>query len=361
MFVKTYEKYIASTFLKNILVVLLVFSSLIFILNILEEIKFFRKFDMGLYYPVLLTLLNLPSTLFEIFPFIFLISTQLIFLNFFEKDELIIFKNHGLQNMKIIIILIFTSLMIGLILCSVFYTFSSKMKHSYLSFKNKFTDDNKYLAVVNENGLWIKDQINNSINIINASVFYGDYLENVTIAEHDMNFNLKQTMIADKVNIEQNEWILENVTIIESSGLNKEKLEKSIIQTNFNKEKISNLFSNLSSLNLIELLKLKKDYKSLGYSTSEVETYLHKLYSIPIYLAIMTSIASILMFNIKYNKSKTFNIIIGILLSVSIYYINYFFNLLGTNEKIPTITSIWLPNLILFLFCIIGLINVNEK
>jgi len=109
------------------------------------------------------------------------------------------------------------------------------------------------------------------------------------------------------------------------------------------------------------LEKLKKDYKSLGYSTSEVETYLHKLYSIPIYLAIMTSIASILMFNIKYNKSKTFNIIIGILLSVSIYYINYFFNLLGTNEKIPTITSIWLPNLILFLFCIIGLINVNEK
>ena len=181
MFLKTYEKYIAASFLKNILLVLLVFSSLIFILNILEEIKFFRKFDMGLYYPVLLTLLNLPSTLFEIFPFIFLISTQLIFLNFFEKDELIIFKNHGLQNMKIIIILIFTSLIIGLILCSVFYTFSSKMKHSYLSFKNKFTDDNKYLAVVNENGLWIKDQINNSINIINASVFYGDYLENVTI------------------------------------------------------------------------------------------------------------------------------------------------------------------------------------
>ena len=300
MFVKTYEKYIASTFLKNILVVLLVFSSLIFILNILEEIKFFRKFDMGLYYPILLTLLNLPSTLFEIFPFIFLISTQLIFLNFFEKDELIIFKNHGLKNIKIVIILILTSLIIGLILCSVFYTFSSKMKHSYLSFKNQFTDDNKYLAVVNENGLWIKDQIHDSINIINASIFYGDYLENVTIAHHDLDFNLKRTLIAKTVNIEKNEWILKNVIIIDSTGLNKEKLETTIINTNFNKEKISNLFSNLSSLNLIELLKLRKDYKSLGYSISEVETYLHKLYSIPIYLAIMTSIASILMFNIKF-------------------------------------------------------------
>tara|TARA_Y100000590_G_scaffold470309_1_gene663508 strand:+ start:1096 stop:2181 length:1086 start_codon:yes stop_codon:yes gene_type:complete len=361
MFLKTYEKYIAASFLKNILLVLLVFSSLIFILNVLEEIKFFEKFNIGLYYPILLTLLNLPSTLFEIFPFIFLISSQLIFLNFFEKDELIIFKNHGLKNIKIIIILISTSLILGVILCSIFYTFSSKMKHSYLSFKNKFTDDNKYLAVVNENGLWIKDEINNSINIINAFKFRGKYLDNVTIAKHDLNFNLKQTLLAEKVNIEKNEWILENVTIIDGSGLNKEKVDKTIIQTNFNQQKISNLFSNLSSLNLIELLKLQKDYKSLGYSTSEVETYLHKLYSIPIYLAIMTSIASILMFNIKYNKSKIFHIILGILLSVSIYYINYFFNLLGTNDKIPTIISIWLPNLILFLFCIVGLININEK
>ena len=36
------------------------------------------------------------------------------------------------------------------------------------SFKNKFTEDSKYLAVINENGLWIKDEINDSINIINA-------------------------------------------------------------------------------------------------------------------------------------------------------------------------------------------------
>ena len=33
------------------------------------------------------------------------------------------------------------------------------MKNNYLEFKNKYTQDNKYLAVINENGLWIKDRI----------------------------------------------------------------------------------------------------------------------------------------------------------------------------------------------------------
>ena len=75
----------------------------------------------------------------------------------------------------------------------------------------------------------------------------------------------------------------------------------------------------------------------------------------------MITISSILMFNTKYNKSKIFNIIIGILMSVSIYYINYFFNIMGTNERIPVFLSIWFPMFVLSLFTIIGLLKINEK
>ena len=48
-------------------------------MNILEELKFFSdNGDIGIGYPIMLTILNLPSILFEIFPFIIL-----ILLNFF--------------------------------------------------------------------------------------------------------------------------------------------------------------------------------------------------------------------------------------------------------------------------------------
>ena len=42
------------------------------------------------------------------------------------------------------------------------------MKGSYLDHKNK-TIDNKYLAVVTKNGLWIKDLIEDKTLIINSS------------------------------------------------------------------------------------------------------------------------------------------------------------------------------------------------
>lgn len=357
---KTHQEYLIKLYLKNFLVVTSVFASLTFILNVLEEIKFFKELNLTLYYPIFFTALNLPSLLFEIFPFIFLISTQMFFLHLYDKDEILIFKNYGVKNSEIIKILSSITLLFGIFLIIGFYTFSASLKNNYLSFKNGFTDDNKYLAVINEDGLWIKDEVNNIVSIVNAEQIEKNYLKNVSISRLDENYKLLKTISADKIDINSNLWIAENVKIFETSGkkFNKDIL---IIKSNFNLEKINNLFSNLSSLNIFQLASLYDDYKSLGYSTLDIESYINKLIALPIYIVIMILIGSILMLNTKHNKSKIFNIIIGILMSVVIYYINYFFNVMGTNETIPITLSVWFPIIILIMFSITGLLKINEK
>ena len=71
--------------------------------------------------------------------------------------------------------------------------------------------------------------------------------------------------------------------------------------------------------------------------------------------------ASIIMLNIKKSKPIIFHIILGIFLSVTIYYFYFLFNLLGESGKIPILVSIWLPLTMLSLFITIGLIRINEK
>ena len=67
------------------------------------------------------------------------------------------------------------------------------------------------------------------------------------------------------------------------------------------------------------------------------------------------------MFSIGYRKNTLFKIVIGIFLSVIIYYINNFFNVLGTSEKIPLLLSIWFPLIIFFVINIIFTLRINEK
>ena len=76
---------------------------------------------------------------------------------------------------------------------------------------------------------------------------------------------------------------------------------------------------------------------------------------------IMTLLASTIMLKIKHNKSKIFHLIFGILISVIIYYLSFFFEELGKNEQVPIGISIWVPLIIIMLISTISLIRINEK
>ncbi len=361
MFNKIYIKHLYYVFITRFMYITLIFCSLIFVLNILEELKFFENHsEIGIGYPILLTVLNLPSVLFEIFPFIIIICTQFFFIKFQDKAEILIFKNNGINNFKIMLYLSLLVFFIGIIIITLFHIFSSNMKHTYLEIKNKYTLDNKYLAVINENGLWIKDRINDKILIIHSEKIDKNILKNLIITVYDTEFRNDTNIISDEAEINTTSWKLKNAIIVDNSG-KRESLEEIIINTNFDYIKINSLFSNLESLNIFQLLKQRRDFISVGLNVSDIDIYLNKICSLPFSLVIFLLLSSILMFNISFKKSKTFMIIIGILFSVIIYYIYYFFGLMGANNKIPTILAVWLPNLLIFLSCLIGIVNINEK
>ena len=355
-----YKKNIIYTFLKNIFSVSVVFFSLVIIMNIFEEMSFFKDIDISFIMPIFLTILNAPSVLFEIFPFIFLIGTMNFFIEMLDKNELIIYKTHGLSNLKMISLIIGTAFIVGIFLITVFYSISSNLKFIYLDIKNGYSKDDKYLAVVTSNGLWIRDQIDEKINIISAETIDGENLNKILINQFSMDFDFIRLIEVNKINIKDKNWLINDSTITENN-ISKKSKEEFIFKTNFNYKRISTLFSNLSSLSIFKLNKLKKDYISLGYSTKFISSHLFKIYTYPLYLAIMICIASILMLNIGHNKTRIFYLMTGILISVLIYYMNYLFNVLIENQKIPFIFSVWFPQFLLLLFCSVALVRINEK
>jgi len=356
---KTHTKFLINGFIKSFLNVFFVMISLVFVLNILKEIEFFSNKEVNSLYPIYLSLMSSPSIIFEMFPFIFLISTQFFFLKLFNNDEINIFKYSGLKNVKIINILSLVSFFIGIFAITVFYSFSSNLQHYYLKVKNQFSEDKVYLAVINKNGLWIKDVVNKQTSIINSSKIDKNLLTDTFITTFDENFNLIRSLKSEKIDIKNNEWLIYNATIFKDNISQKSDLIK--FKSNFNQKRIESLFSNLSSLSLIKLIDLRQNYKLLNYSTVDVDIQIYKVATYPLFLAIMTILSSIIMLNTKKTSSKIFKIIIGLFFSVVIYYINNFFNVMGSTEKLPLMVSIWTPIIFLALVNLIMLVNINEK
>ena len=356
---KTYINFLTAIFLKSFLYVLLVIFSLVFLINLLAEIEFFNDINVSIFFPIQLSILNAPSMIFEIFPFIFLISTQLFFIKLFNNDEITVFKYSGLKNSKIIFLISLITLALSILIISLFYNASSNLKNFYLELKSNYTKDDKYLAVVTKNGLWIRDKIDKKILIVNSSKINENFLIDNFITEFDEDYNVLRNIVSEKIDIKTNQWIIINPKIL---VLNQSKnLDQIKINSNFNYKLINSLFSNLSSLSIFELLELKKNYKQLNYSTLDIDLQVNKIISYPIYLILMTLLSSLIMLNSRKYKSNTLKISIGLFFCVIIYYLNNLFSVLGSTEKINHIISIWIPLLILSSTIIFASSKINEK
>ena len=360
MIFKVYQSYISKQFLSTFFKTIFIFVALAFILNIFEEINFFKDLDVSIGLPIFLTFLNVPSILFEIFPFIFLITTQFFFLKLIEQNENISFKNFGLSNSKIIKLLAILSFLVGVLIVTIFYNLSSNLKHSYLNIKNSYAKDNKYLAVITENGIWIKDEKDGITSIINAEDLKGNILNNVDIVQFDEEFNFIQNISVNKINIENKIWKSRNAILNDEEKSN-QRIDDYQLNTNIDVQDINSLFSNLTSLSIFELNNLKNKYDDINYSSIEVDSAIQKIVSFPFYLMLMTILSSTIMMNINQNRTKIFHLIFGILISVIIYYLSFFFEELGKNEQVPVIVSIWIPLLMISIVSMINLVRINEK
>ena len=356
---KIYIKFFTLIFLKSLLYVVSIMFSLIFILNLLTELEFFKELEVSAGFPILLSLLNSPSMIFEMLPFIFLITSQLFFIKLFNNNEIEIFKYSGLKNTNILKIFSLISIISGIILTIIFYNFSAVFKNFYLEEKTKFTTDSKYLAVITNNGLWIKDEINEKIYIVNSSKIEGNLLINNFITEFNKDYEVIRNLKSEKINIQNKDWLAYNVKIYYKNNYEIKKQLK--IKTNFDYKKIQTLYSNLSSLSFYQLFELRKNYKKLNYSLTEINLQFLKILSYPLYLFLVAFFSSLIMFRVKRLHNSTFKISLGLFFSVIIYYINNFFMVLGSTERVSLVLAIFIPLFILTIINCLMLNRINEK
>jgi len=356
---KTYIKFICNIFLKSFFYIFLVMFSLVFVLNILSELDFFKDIDVATNFTLLLSLLNSPSMIFEMFPFIFLLTTQFFFIKLFNNNELEIFKYSGLKNSNILTIISILSLFMGVMIVSIFYNFSANLKNFYLEKKSQFTSDGKYLAVITKNGLWIKDEIDNKIYITNSSLIKDNFLIDNFITEFDKNYKVIRNIQSKKIDVSKKQWLISNVKIYNNNNYEIKEFLK--INTNFDYKRIRTLYSNLSSLSIFQLIELKNNYKKLNYSLTEVNIQILKIVTFPLYLVLITILSALIMFKIKRLDATIIKISFGLFISVIIYYINNFFLVMGNTERIPLTFAVFAPLIIFGLFNALMVYKINEK
>jgi lipopolysaccharide export system permease protein len=355
------NKYLMVKFSKIIFNTILVFLSLGVILNLFEEIEFFKNLNLSFTLPIVLSLSFVPTLILELFPFIIFLSSMFYFLHLKSSKDLLLIKVFGYSNAKIILILSCFSFLLGLVVLMAINPITSTLIKYYETEKAQYARDVDHLISINRNGVWIKEIDNFGYKIINAEKINNDILEKVSIYIFDDTHKLTKRLESESAVITSNPWIMKNVHIYDSTKTSGFFLENYELKSDKILDKIISLYKNLDTISFLDLILNYSELNKKGYSKKILNEKINKFVSLPVFLFLMVVLASIFTVGSLKSKQNFYYVIISILTCVAIYYFKDLSIALGQTGKISLILSVWMPIIVISLFCLIGVVQINEK
>ena len=355
--------YLLKNFFKTLLVFVIVFYTFGIILNLFEEIEYFKNLDVSFFTPVILTSIYIPSLIIKILPFIVFFASMWFMVRIRNNKNLLTLKIFGFSNFKIFLILAIAAFIVGWIVLFIASPISSSMSKYYEKTKSNYSKEIDHLITFNKNGLWIKENLKEKQRIITASKPDDHFLIDVSIFHLDDKSNLIEKIHSSNVNIKDNKWILYNASVFRLNDgiLKEEKFKEYEIISIYNYGKINNLFKNFDTVSFLDLVFKYDELINNGYNNIFLKQNLHTKLTLPFFLFLMTALAAILTFNTLKKSDNIKFTMIGLITSIIIFYFKDLSLALGQTERIPLILSIWAPILALSFFIFIGVLQINEK
>ena len=356
------NRYLISEFLKSFVNMVLIFCCLGLVLNLFEEINYFKNYDVGILLPLGLSLMFIPSILINLLPFIIFLSSMWVFLKLKNNRDVISLKTFGFSNLNFLILFSLATIFISVLTLFAFNPLTSITVKYYEDIKGKYDLDKSHLASINTNGIWIREKDGENVNIIKSYKFEGDRLVDVSIYQFNKDNFLASRIEASEATISENPWIVRNgfkINFLDDGK--REEFDTLKFYSTFSEDKLNSIYSNLDTISFYNLITNMDELVRKGYNPKLLNEKRHFYLSLPFFLVLMVMLAGIFTLNSNDKRQNTYYILLSIVVCVIIFYFKNFSTALGTTERIPMIISVWSPIIILSIFCSIGVMQIDEK
>ena len=337
---------------KYILINILIIGILVLFLNLLEISRILEKENTTLGFFLLLSLLKLPTIISEIIPFVVILSIAFLFKNLITNNELISIRNMGFSILDIFKPIAIAIFLFGLFILLFINPLAAKFENNFNNLTSKKYPNMYSIKFINE-GMWIKNiSDDNNKNYINISKINLDNMNAEEIKILNINNKFNKIIIAEKGEIIDKIFKLQNVSILNINNDKFEKVEFYNLILNFDK---SNIIESILNFKFIPFYKYKKhvnNLKKFNLHSSEVSLYYLSEILKPIFLVIIGF--TVMGFSGKFKRNENFFkvLFISILIGFLIFLLKEIVTALTTTMEISFIFSYF----IIFMFpLIIGL------
>ena len=289
---------------KYILINLIIITILVLFLNLLEISRILEKENTTLGFFLLLSLLKLPTIISEIIPFVVILSIAFLFKNLITNNELISIRNMGFSILDIFKPIAIAIFLFGLFILLFINPLAANFENNFNNLTSIKYPNMYSIKFINE-GMWIKNiSEDNNKNYINISKINLDNMNAEEIKILNINNKFNKIIIAEKGEIIDKIFKLQNVSILNINNDKFEKVEFYNLILNFDK---SNIIDSILNFKFIPFYKYKKhvnNLKKFNLHSSEVSLYYLSEILKPIFLVIIGF--TVMGFSGKFKRNENF-------------------------------------------------------
>ncbi|GGL89961.1 LPS export ABC transporter permease LptG [Pseudooceanicola nanhaiensis] len=342
--------YFARRFLKSFLGLMLVFTLLIMLFDLIEQIRRLSDTTAGFSQALGLTMLHVPETLYEMIPLIVVLATVAMFVGLARSSELVVTRAAGRAALVSLMSPVLVAFGIGVFALALLNPIVAVTLKRYSAMTEFYLSGSNAALSFSSEGLWLRQGDDDGQTVIHAgranaegTQFYG-----VTFYGYAPQGGLTSRTEAESAELLDGEWLLTDVKRWPlDAGGNPEALAETAptvrVPSSLTVDNIRDSFGEPSAISIWDLPAYTAALKEAGFSARRYLVWIQTELARPFFLMAMVLIAAA--FTMRHARSGKVGLAVltSILMGFSLYYVKNFAQILGDNGQIPIWVAAWAP------------------
>lgn len=346
------DLYITRRFIWSFILVFSVFFGVVVLIDMVEQLRRFDTGDVGVFTAAKLSMLNTPTTMYQMLPLLVVLSTITLFLGLARTSEMVVTRSAGRSALRTLLAPVLTAALFGALGVAAFNPIVAATSKQYEQISGQYLQDTQSVSTVSDAGLWIRQGSAGGQVVIRAGQtdldgtlftdvrFYGFDADGRATFRIDASEALLvpgQWQLADA-----KRWDFELSANAEATATSRARMD---VPSDLTRDQIQDSFGSPDAIPIWELPSFIAKLDKAGFSALQHRVWLQMELAKPLMLVAMVLIgAGFTMRHTRFGRTGLM-VLFAVLLGFSIFFLRNFAQVLGENGQIPVALAAWMPPL----------------
>ena len=320
------------------------------LVDMVEQVRRFGSADVGFGQIVVLTLLNVPQSIYRVLPLVTILAAIALFVSLSRSSEMVIARASGRSALVSVMSPALVAVLIGALGVTVLNPIVAATSEQYETFADRLLQNQTNVLSIGPEGLWLREGRDEGQRVIRAhrANCDGTRLSLVTILDFTADGVPSQRVEAARADLRPGLWQLSDVKVWPLGGTvnpeaNAEVFDTLDIATALTREEISDSFGRPGAIPIWELPAFIERLETAGFSALQHRVWLQMELAMPLLLGAMVLAAAGFTLRPARFGQTGLMVVFALLLGFTLYFVRNFSQILGDNGQIPVAFAAWGP------------------